>query len=69
MNGENHAVPGCEPVMKKIALAAFVLSMSTKLVFGDSTNLGVFSGQADIGNVTQPGSVSFNPANGEYLFP
>ena len=41
--------------------------MSAKLVFGDSTNLGIFSAQADIGNVAQPGSVNFDPANGEYL--
>jgi TolB protein len=65
--GKTMPYPVREPVMKKFALAAFILSMSTKLVFGDSTNLGIFSGQADIGNVTQPGSVSFDPANGGYL--
>jgi WD40 repeat protein len=41
--------------------------MSTKSVFGDSTNLGVFSNQADIGKVAKAGSTSFDPAKGEYL--
>ena len=45
----------------------FILSMSTKSVFGDSTSLGIFSNQADIGNVAKPGSADFNPATGEYL--
>jgi len=54
--------------MKKLTAAVFVLFMSARLVFGDSTtNLGVFSGQADIGNTTRPGSVRFDPSNGEYL--
>ena len=45
-----------------------ILSASAKLAFGDSTtNLGIFSEQADIGNVAKPGSVNFDPANGEYL--
>ncbi len=41
--------------------------MSAKLVFGDSTDLGIFSAQADIGSAVSPGSVNFDPANGEYL--
>ncbi len=54
--------------MKKLALAFFILSLSAKLAFGDSTaNLGIFSEQADIGNVAKPGSVNFDPAYGEYL--
>ena len=54
--------------MKKPALAFFILSMSTKLALGDSTNnLGIFSDQADIGSVAKAGSVNFDPANGEYL--
>jgi WD40 repeat protein len=50
-----------------ILSALFILSMSTKPVFGDSTNFGVFSNQADIGSVAKPGSADFNPATGEYL--
>ena len=54
--------------MKKLAPAFFILSLSAKLAFGDSTaNLGIFSEQADIGNVARPGSVNFEPATGEYL--
>ena len=54
--------------MKKLAPAFFILSLSAKLAFGDSTaNLGIFSEQADIGNVARPGSVNFDPATGEYL--
>ncbi len=54
--------------MKKLAPAFFVLSLSAILAFGDSTtNLGVFAEQADIGSVAKPGSVNFDPADGEYL--
>jgi Tol biopolymer transport system component len=54
--------------MKKLASAFFILSMSAKLALGDSTNdLGIFSDQGDIGSVAKPGSVNFDPANGEYL--
>ena len=54
--------------MKKLASLVFIVSMSAKLALGDSTtNLGMFSEHADIGNVARPGSVSFDPANGEYL--
>jgi dipeptidyl aminopeptidase/acylaminoacyl peptidase len=54
--------------MKRPALALFILSMSAKLALGDATNpLGIFSDQADIGNVAKPGSVNFDPATGEYL--
>jgi Tol biopolymer transport system component len=45
----------------------FILSMSTKSVFGDSTNLGIFSNQADIGKVGIAGSADFNPATSEYF--
>lgn len=54
--------------MKKLAPVFFILSVSAKLAFGDSTtNLGIFSEQADIGNVARPGSVNFDPATGKYL--
>jgi TolB protein len=54
--------------MKKLPPAFFVLSLSAILAFGDpTTNLGIFSEQADIGNVARPGSVHFEPATGEYL--
>jgi TolB protein len=54
--------------MKEAALAFFLLCVSAKLAFGDSTaNLGIFSEQADVGNVARPGSVNFDPANSEYL--
>jgi TolB protein len=48
-------------------LAIVVLFMSAKLAFATSTGLGVFSHQRDIGDVARPGSVSFDPARGEYL--
>src|SRR5579862_1141863 len=54
--------------MKKLAPAFFVLSLSALLALGDSTtNLGIFSGQADLGYVAKSGSVRFDPSNGEYL--
>ena len=53
--------------MNKLASAFFILSLSAELAFGDSTNLGVFSEQADIGNVAKAGSISFDPATGKYL--
>jgi WD40 repeat protein len=47
--------------------ALFILSMSTKPVFSQPTNLGIFSNQADIGSVAKSGSADFNPTTGEYL--
>ncbi|HTY87815.1 MAG TPA: hypothetical protein VMB80_10150 [Candidatus Acidoferrum sp.] len=44
----------------------FVLALGIRPAFGDTTNLGVFTHEADIGNCAKPGSVSFNPATGEY---
>jgi Tol biopolymer transport system component/regulation of enolase protein 1 (concanavalin A-like superfamily) len=48
-------------------LAIAVLFMSAKLAYANSTELGIFSHQSDIGNVARPGSVNFDPAKGEYL--
>ena len=48
-------------------LAIVVLFMSAKLASADSTDLGIFSQQRDIGKAARPGSVNFNPARGEYL--
>jgi regulation of enolase protein 1 (concanavalin A-like superfamily) len=48
-------------------LAIVVLFMSAKLASADSTGLGIFSHQQDIGNVAKPGSVDFDPAGGGYL--
>ena len=48
-------------------LAIAIFFMSAKLTFADSTGLGIFSHQGDIGNAAHPGSVNFNPASGEYL--
>jgi len=54
--------------MKILTRAFFVLSLGAKLAFGGSTaDLGLFSAQSDVGNVAKPGSVNFDPANGEYL--
>jgi len=53
--------------MKRLTLMFFLFSMSAELTFGDSTNLGIFSAQADIGNVAKPGSAGFSPSNGDYL--
>ena len=54
--------------MKKLGPALWVLFLGTKLALGETTtNLGIFSDQADVGNTAKPGAVSFNPANGEYL--
>jgi TolB protein len=47
-----------------IALA--ILSMNASLLPGAS-ELGIFSGQTDIGNVLKPGSLDFNAAKGEYF--
>ncbi|HZQ45799.1 MAG TPA: hypothetical protein VFC07_02210 [Verrucomicrobiae bacterium] len=44
---------------------AFVF-FSMKPVLAASTNLGIFSGQADVGSVGKPGSVNFDPAKDEY---
>jgi TolB protein len=46
--------------------SVFVFILCAKLVFGDTTNLGFFTRQADIGKVARPGSAGFNPATGEY---
>ncbi len=46
--------------------ALVFLCLSAQLVFADS-NLGIFSTQADVGDVAKPGSVNFDPAKGEYL--
>ena len=46
-----------KPFMKELTSAVIILSMSAELAFGDSTNLGIFSTQADIGNVAGPGAV------------
>jgi len=43
------------------------LLASANLLFGQSASLGIFSEQADIGNVAKPGSASFDSAKGEYL--
>src|SRR5690242_21684503 len=54
--------------MNNLVLAFLILAASAKLAFGDSTTgLGLFSGQADIGNVAKPGSVNFDASNGEYV--
>ncbi len=54
--------------MKKTVLAFLILSASAKPAFGGSTtNLGIFSEQADIGSVARPGSVNFDPSDGEYV--
>jgi WD40 repeat protein len=39
--------------------------MGAKLALADS-NLGVFSGQSDVGRTTRAGSASFDPASGDY---
>ena len=55
------------PIMKKLTSAFFIISMSAKLAFGDSTNLGIFQAQSDVGNVAKSGSAAFHPARSEYL--
>src|SRR5277367_1327891 len=47
----------------------FFLGLLTNahLLFGQSSPLGIFSDQADIGNVAKAGSASFDPAKGGYL--
>ncbi|HUE36513.1 MAG TPA: hypothetical protein VMO20_03920 [Candidatus Acidoferrum sp.] len=51
--------------MKKLYCACLILSLSAGIVLGDS-NLGIFSGQGDVGNTAMPGSASYEPATGEY---
>jgi TolB protein len=43
-----------------------VLALGAKPVFGETTNLGLFTLQADLGKVAIPGSATFSPATGEY---
>ncbi len=53
--------------LKKIVPAIFVaLFFGANLVLADSTDLGIFSGQQDVGNVAKPGALDFDPTNGEY---
>ena len=52
--------------MKKILLSALVIFAGASIVFG-ADNLGIFSTQADVGDVAKPGSVNFDSAKGEYL--
>jgi len=49
---------------KNIILIFGILFTSAKLVFGE---IGIFSGQQDVGTVAQPGSADFDPAKAEYL--
>ena len=52
--------------MKKIAALTFaILTVNASLVFG-ADGLGIFSDQADIGNVAKTGSANFDPAKNEY---
>ena len=51
---------------KTIGTLLLVLSMSTKIARGDSTGMGIFSGETDIGNVAKPGSAGFDSTNGQY---
>jgi WD40 repeat protein len=41
------------------------LSLGATLAWGDP-NLGIFSGQCDVGNTAKPGSAGYDPATGEY---
>jgi len=58
---------GCMRSNFRHLLAIAIFIMSAKLAFADSTKLGIFSRQGDIGSVAHPGSVNFDPATGEYL--
>ena len=54
--------------MKKLGPALWVLFLGTKLALGETTtNLGIFSEQADIGTTAKPGSAGYDPARGEYV--
>jgi len=48
-------------------LTLIVLLTSAKMAYADSATLGIFSDQRDVGDVARPGSVTFDPAKGEYL--
>jgi hypothetical protein len=52
---------------KSIGTPFLALFAGAQLVLGDSTGIGIFSGDTDIGNVAKPGSASFDSTNGEYL--
>src|SRR5215469_15597084 len=53
-------------ILKAMLLTAVAaLSLGASLARGDS-NLGVFSGQVDVGNTAIAGSASYDPATGEY---
>jgi hypothetical protein len=54
--------------MKTIVRRLLVLAVTAcaTLAAAQTAKLGIFSQEADIGNVARPGSVSFDPATGEY---
>jgi len=52
--------------MKKFTCACFILSLGATLAWGDS-NLGIFSGQCDVGNTAMPGSAAYDPSTRTYL--
>jgi TolB protein len=59
------------PFMKKrlaksIGTLFPVLFMSAQMACGDTTDIGIFSGETDIGSVAKPGSASFDSTNGRY---
>ncbi len=56
----------CHLVLIVIGSLCFAFTPGIQPAFGDTTNLGIFSRQTDIGNCARPGSASFNPTTGEY---
>jgi regulation of enolase protein 1 (concanavalin A-like superfamily) len=58
-----------EPNMKLHLFPLFFscLLMNTSFMCAQSSNLGIFSSQGDIGKVLKPGSAAYEPARAEYL--
>jgi TolB protein len=61
------AMQTCCPSLSRAGWSlVLALILCPKTVFGETTNPGLFSLQADIGKVALPGSANYNPATGEY---
>ncbi len=53
--------------MKPTLTAAFAFLFMSKLAFAQSSELGIFTNEGDIGQVARPGSAKFKAALGDYV--
>ena len=56
--------PAIEAMIRQLLLVAVLMTIS--IAHGQSADLGIFTGHADVGDVAKPGSIAFSPATGEY---